>query len=55
VASVGYRWACGAGLELRYSDTFASQSRNGLFSNYGYYDAHSLSGQVQASYLLPWH
>jgi len=55
VAAVGYRWACGAGLELRYSDTFASQSRNGQFSNYGYPDAHSLSGQVQASYLLPWH
>ncbi|MGI4760203.1 MAG: porin family protein [Janthinobacterium lividum] len=55
VAAVGYRWACGAGLELRYSDTFASQSRNGQFSTYGYPDAHSLSGQVQASYLLPWH
>lgn len=54
VAAVGYRWACGAGLELRYSDTFGSQSRNGQFSNYGYPDAHSLSGQVQASYLLPW-
>jgi hypothetical protein len=55
VAAVGYRWACGAGLELRYTDTFTSQSRNGQFSNYGYPDAHSLSGQVQASYLLPWH
>jgi hypothetical protein len=55
VAAVGYRWQCGAGLELRYSDTFTSQSRNGQSSNYGYPDAHSLSGQVQASYLLPWH
>jgi len=55
VAAVGYRWQCGAGLELRYSDTFTSQSRNGQISNYGYPDAHSLSGQVQASYLLPWH
>lgn len=55
VAAVGYRWACGAGLELRYSDTFTSQSRNTQFSNYGYPDAHSLSGQVQASYVLPWH
>jgi len=55
VAAVGYRWQCGAGLELRYTDTFASQSRNGQFSNYNYPDAHSLSGQVQASYLLPWH
>ena len=55
VAAVGYRWACGAGLELRYSDTFTSQSRNGQVSNYGYPDAHSLSGQVQASYVLPWH
>lgn len=55
VAAVGYRWQCGAGIELRYSDTFVSQSRNGLTSNYGYPDAHSLSGQVQASYLLPWH
>lgn len=55
VAAVGYRWQCGAGLELRYTDTFANQSRNGESSNYGYPDAHSLSGQVQASYLLPWH
>lgn len=55
VAAVGYRWACGAGLEVRYSDTFVSQSHDGLSSNYGYPDAHSLSGQVQASYLLPWH
>jgi len=55
VAAVGYRWACGAGLELRYTDTFASQARNGQFSNYNYPDAHSLSRQVQASYLLPWH
>jgi hypothetical protein len=55
VAAVGYRWQCGAGLEVRYSDTFTSQSRNGQFSNYNYPDAHSLSGQVQASYLLPWH
>jgi hypothetical protein len=55
VAAVGYRWKCGAGLELRYSDTFASQSHDGLSSNYGYPDAHNLSGQVQASYVLPWH
>jgi hypothetical protein len=55
VAAVGYRWQCGAGIELRYSDTFVSQSRNGLTSNYGYPDAHNLSGQVQASYVLPWH
>ena len=55
VAAVGYRWKCGAGLEVRYSDTFASQSRNGQFSSYDYPDAHSLSGQVQASYLLPRH
>jgi len=55
VAAVGYRWQCGAGLELRYSDTFASQRRNGLISYSNYPDAHSLSGQVQASYVLPWH
>jgi len=55
VAAVGYRWQCGVGLELRYSDTFASQSRNGLVSYPNYPDAHSLSGQVQASYVLPWH
>ncbi|QKG58335.1 PorT family protein [Hymenobacter sp. BRD128] len=55
VAAVGYRWHCGAGLELRYSDTFFSQSHDGLSSNYGYPNAHSLSGQIQASYLLPWH
>jgi hypothetical protein len=55
VASVGYRWGCGVGIELRYSDTFASQSHDGLSSNYGYPQAHSLSGQVQASYVLPWH
>ncbi|MGI4740304.1 MAG: porin family protein [Janthinobacterium lividum] len=55
VAAVGYRWQCGAGLELRYSDTFVSQSRNNLVGTLGYPDAHSLSGQVQASYVLPWH
>lgn len=55
VAAVGYRWPCGVGLELCYSDTFVSQSHDGLLSNYGYPDAHSLSGQVQASYVLPWH
>lgn len=55
VAAVGYRWRCGAGIELRYTDTFVSQSHDGLSSNNGYPDAHSLSGQVQASYLLPWH
>jgi len=55
VAAVGYRWHCGAGIELRYADTFFSQSHDNLSSNYGYRDAHSLSGQVQASYLLPWH
>ncbi len=55
VAAVGYRWRCGAGIELRYTDTFGSQSRDGLSSNYGYPDAHSLSGQVLASYVLPWH
>jgi hypothetical protein len=55
VAAVGYRWHCGAGIELRYSDTFFSQSHDNLSSNYGYPNAHSLSGQVQASYLLPWH
>jgi hypothetical protein len=55
VAAVGYRWQCGVGLELRYSDTFANQSRNNLASTPGYPNAHSLSGQVQASYVLPWH
>ncbi|WP_223652567.1 porin family protein [Hymenobacter psoromatis] len=55
VAAVGYRWQCGAGIELRYSDTFFNQSHDNLTSNYGYPQAHSLSGQVQASYVLPWH
>ena len=55
VAAVGYRWPCGAGLELRYSDTFFSQSHGNSYTNNEYPDAHSLSGQVQASYVLPWH
>ncbi|AMR27926.1 hypothetical protein A0257_13060 [Hymenobacter psoromatis] len=55
VAAVGYRWHCGAGIELRYADTLFNQSHDNLYSTYGYRDAYSLSGQVQASYLLPWH
>ena len=55
VAAVGYRWPCGAGLELRYSDAFFSQSHGNSYTNNEYPDAHSLSGQVQASYVLPWH
>ena len=55
VAAVGYRWRCGAGIELRYADTFASQSHDNLTTYRNYPDAHSLSAQVQASYVLPWH
>ncbi|TDN36599.1 PorT family protein [Hymenobacter sp. UV11] len=55
VAAVGYRWQCGAGIELRYTDALFNQSHNGLTTFRNYRDAHSLSGQVQASYLLPWH
>jgi hypothetical protein len=54
-ASVGYRLSCGVGVELRYTDALFSQSHDNLSSNYGYPNAHSLSGQVQASYVLPWH
>lgn len=55
VATAGYRWRCGAGIELRYADALFNQSHDGLASFSNYRDAHSLSGQVQASYLLPWH
>ena len=55
VAAVGYRWGCGAGLELRYSDTFFNQSSDTRVTISGYPKAHSLSGQVLASYVLPWH
>ena len=44
VAAVGYRSACGLGLELRYSDALFSQSHDNLSSNYGYRDAHSIGG-----------
>lgn len=53
VAAVGYRAPCGLGLELRYSDALFNQSRNTLSRNYQ--DARSVGGQVQVSYLLPWH
>ena len=55
VAAVGYRWHCGAGIELRYADALFNQSHDGLTSFRNYPQAHSLSGQVQASYVLPWH
>ena len=55
VAAVGYRWQCGAGIELRYADALFNQSHDGLTNYRNYPDAHSLSGQVQASYVLPWH
>ncbi len=54
-ASLGYRWACGAGIELRYFEALFNQRGNRTASNPGYPDARSAGGQVQASYLLPWH
>lgn len=55
VAAVGYRWHCGAGIELRYADSFFSQSHDNLVPYRNYPNSHSLSAQVQTSYLLPWH
>ncbi len=46
VASVGYRWACGAGLELRYFEALFNQRGANTASNPGYPAARSAGGQV---------